>query len=232
MSKKPAKTQFSMLAEKSLHIQLKQWYAEPDDKLEVELDGYYIDIVRDDVLIEIQTRNFHAIKPKLTKLLDKYPVMLVHPIPYERWIVKLDSAGKKQLSRRKSPKRGRIEEVFKELLRIPHLVSHPNFTLDVLLVQDEEIRQDDGKGSWRRKGWSIADRRLLAVVEHIRFTSAKDFLSLLPESLPKPFTTAQLAKAVGISRSIAGKMAYTLRHMEAIEIVGKQGNAYLYAVSP
>jgi len=50
------------LNEKSLHADLKKWYTQPGDQLEVPLDGYYIDIVRDDMLIEIQTRNFSSIK--------------------------------------------------------------------------------------------------------------------------------------------------------------------------
>ncbi len=43
-----------------------------------------------------------------------------------------------------------------------------------------------------------------------------------------PFDTAQLANAMGIQRRFAQKVTYCLRHMQAIEIVGKQGNALLY----
>jgi len=32
---------------------LKQWYARPGDQLEVELDGFIVDIVRGEQLIEI-----------------------------------------------------------------------------------------------------------------------------------------------------------------------------------
>ena len=47
-----------LLNEKPLHASLKQWYARPGDRFEVAVDGFVIDIVRDDLLIEIQTRNF------------------------------------------------------------------------------------------------------------------------------------------------------------------------------
>ena len=57
-----------LLNEKALHASLKQWYARPGDQLEVAVDGFVIDIVRDDLLIEIQTRNFSSIKSKLTNL--------------------------------------------------------------------------------------------------------------------------------------------------------------------
>ena len=44
-----------LLNEKPLHASLKQWYARPGDRFEVAVGGFVIDIVRDDLLIEIQT---------------------------------------------------------------------------------------------------------------------------------------------------------------------------------
>jgi hypothetical protein len=34
---------------------LKKWYAQPGDRFEVPVDGFVIDIVRDDLLLDIQT---------------------------------------------------------------------------------------------------------------------------------------------------------------------------------
>lgn len=221
---------FGMLGEKSLHAELKRWYAQPDDRFEVKVDGYLIDIVHGEQLIEIQTRNFSAMKTKLTRLLSSHQVRVVYPIPAIRWIVKLDKD--KTQSRRKSPKRGRVEDVFREVLRIPHLIPHPNFTLDVLLVHDEEIRLNDGKGSWRRKGWSIFDRRLVDVMEQYRFDGIADWVNLLPTELPDEFTVRDVALGLGIKQPLAQKMVYSLRHMGAIEQIGKAGRAYLYAMSP
>ena len=98
--------------EKSLHLDLKAWYAEPADQFEVPMDGYIIDLVRGDLLVEIQTRNFVAIRPKLTKLITRHPVRLIYPIAQEKWVIKLASADSQPLSRRKSPKRGAVEHVF------------------------------------------------------------------------------------------------------------------------
>jgi len=61
------------------------------------------------------------------------------------------------LGRRRSPKKGSIFEVFKELVSIPSLIAKAGFSLEVLLIREEEFRCDDGKGSWRRKGKSICD---------------------------------------------------------------------------
>ena len=51
------------------------------------IDNFVIDIVRDDLLIEIQTRNLSAIKKKLTKLLLANRVRLVYPIARIKWIL-------------------------------------------------------------------------------------------------------------------------------------------------
>ena len=127
------------LNEMSLHSALKAWYKHPGDRLEVNIDGFVVDIIRADHLVEIQTRNFSAIKHKLIKLIDHHKVRLVHPIPREKWIIRVDSNGRKSIGRRKSPKRGRIEHLFTELVSFPDLVAHPNFSIEVLFTQEEEI---------------------------------------------------------------------------------------------
>ena len=164
--------------EKSLHAALKDWYAAPGDLTEQPVDGYVVDLVRGDELIEIQTRNFAAIKRKLSQLLKEHPVRLVHPIPTQKWIVRLERDGTTVRSRRRSPKRGSLLHVFDELVSIPTLVGNPRFSLEVLLVAVEETRCQDGRGSWRRRGWSIHDQILIGVERQHRFH--------VPEGLCEP----------------------------------------------
>ena len=57
--------QIGTLNENPLHAALKAWYARPGDRIEVPVDGFIVDIVRDDLLVEIQTGNFSAVKEKL-----------------------------------------------------------------------------------------------------------------------------------------------------------------------
>jgi hypothetical protein len=216
------------LGESSLHAAIKTWYARPGDRLEVSIDGYFIDIQRGDLLVEIQTRNFAQIKHKLVKLLGNHPVRLVHPIAQEKWIIRLPSPGSSTTRRRKSPRRGRVEHLFNELIRFPELVNEPNFSIEVLLTREEEVLANDGLGSWRRKGWSITDRKLVAVIDRIPLESRDDFTQLLPDELPNPFTVADLSAQIPLPRRLAQKMAYCLRRMEVISLVGKRGNAYLY----
>ncbi|UYN89568.1 MAG: hypothetical protein KIT08_10780 [Anaerolineales bacterium] len=221
-------THIGTLTEQSLHAGLKRWLAKPGDAFEQRVDGYQIDIVRGSLLIEIQTANFSALKTKLGRLLENHKVVLVHPIAQDKWIVRKNKRGK-QLSRRKSPKHGRIENLFDELLYIPHLAAHPNFSCMAVFTQQEEIWQDDGAGSWRRKHWSIADRRLLEVTGSHRFRNLKDYLRLLPRELQSPFTHKQMAQAMGIPIWQSTRLSYCMRKMGALENVGKQGQALLLA---
>jgi hypothetical protein len=221
-------TGIGLLRETSLHAALKIWYAKEGDYLEVPVDGYVIDIVREGLLIEIQTRSFSSLKSKLLQLTQAYPVRLVYPIAKEKWVVRVSLDGQTVLARRRSPKHGRLEHLFKELVRFPALIKEPNFSIEVLLTQEEEIWQDDGKGSWRRKGWSIADRRLLGVLDRVVFTLPDDFLALLPSGLPTPFTSLDLAQIHPLPRPLAQKMVYCLREMGVLQAVGKQAQARLY----
>ena len=216
------------LNEKPLHSALKTWYAQPADEFEVSLDGYVIDIVRDDLLIEIQTKSFSSMKRKLLKLTEDHKVRLVHPIAERKWIVRLDEDGMTRLSRRKSPKHGCVEDVFDELVSFPQLLIHPNFSLEVLLIHEEELRVHDQRRGWRRKGWVIQERRLIDVIDSHIYQMPSDMAVFTPDNLPIPFTTADLADITGRPRRLAQKMAYCLKGMGTIVPVGKQGNAVCY----
>ena len=216
------------LRERSLHAALKRWYALPRDRAEVPLGGYVIDLVRRGTLIEIQTRNFAKLARKLMRLVANHRVRLVLPIAQRKWIVTADAEGR-VLRRRASPKRGAYRDLFAEMMRIPHLVGHPNFTLEVLLVEVEELRCADGHGSWRRRGVSVVDTKLLQVCDRRRFRTAGDFARLLPHALEEPFTNRSLATAGNMPASLAGMMTYALRRIGAIELVGRRNRAYLFA---
>ncbi|HHW66629.1 hypothetical protein GND95_02575 [Defluviitalea raffinosedens] len=216
--------------EGSLHNQIKQWYAQKEDRLEVKVGRYIVDIVRQNQLIEIQTKNFSSIRSKIKNLIIDYPVRLVYPICEEKWIVTLGRDGE-VISRRKSPKKGKLLDCFNELIRCPEVMNEENFSLEILMIKAEEIRCFDGKGSWRRKGASIYDKILLDVSQSIVFESKDDFASFLPDHLPQPFTNKSLSKYLDISIPQARRMTYCLKKMKLIREVGKQGNTILYEIN-
>jgi hypothetical protein len=218
-----------VLGESSLHASLIAWYAQAGDLFEVPVDGYLIDILRGDLLIEVQTRRFAAIKSKLSHLLINQNVRLVYPLPYEKWIVRLPAEGKAAI-RRKSPLHGGFENLFRELIRFPQLIAHPNFSLEILRTREEECWREDGKGSWRRKGWSIADRRLLEVIDSLVLADPQDFLRFIPPDISASFTNQELALALKKPAKLAQKMTYCLKAMGVLEQTGRRGRSNLYTI--
>ncbi len=222
------KNTIGTLREQSLHAALKKWLAQPGDEFEQKVNTYHIDIVRGDTLIEIQTGSFSKIKKKLAKLLPEHKVLLVHPIPVTKWVVRM-TKRKKQVSRRRSPKRGRVEYVFDELIYMPEIANHPNFGLKVLLTEQEEIWRDDGLGSWRRKHWSVYNKVLLNVMDQADFHDPGDYLALIPKTFRDQFTNKELADALSLPIWASAHMSYCLRKMGLLEVVGKQGRSLLLA---
>ncbi len=215
------------LGESSLHAALKSWYMRPGDQAEARVDGYYIDLERGELLIEFQTRHFDSIRLKLANLLERHPLRLVYPVVKEKWIRRQSASGD-LMSRRKSPRHGTLVDIFSELMRIPHLLGHPHFTFEALLITCEDVWQDDKRGSWRRKYWSLVDRRLLNVEGSASFSTLSDYTALLPTTLSNPFTNTDLAAAISCRQSMAQHMTYTLSRAGELKKVGKKGRAILY----
>jgi hypothetical protein len=220
-------TNIGVLNEKPLHASLKEWYRIDGDEVEVPLEGFVVDLVRDGQLIEIQTRGFSSMRRKLDRLLDLYPTRVVYPVAAEKWIVKVAESGN-ETSRRRSPKRGIAADVCGELVSFPTLLSHPNFVLEVALIEEEEIRRPDAKKGWRRGGYVIEERRLVDVYETVEIDSPGALRDLIPQGLPNPFTTADLADGLGRSRHLAQEVAYCLRVSGAVETVGRDKRGILY----
>jgi hypothetical protein len=219
------------LNEKALHAQLKDSYAKPGDRLEVVVEGYVIDILRNGCLIEIQTGNFASIKSKVLDLTARHPLRLVYPIAYEKWILKLPQKAGDPETRRKSPKRGRISQIFNELVSFPEVLKEPNFSLEVLIIQEEEIRRYVGKKRWRNQGWVTEERRLIAILENHVFYGCEQLRDLIPSGLPLQFTSLDIAKAMGTSRRLAQKAAYCYQKTGIIQQVGKRGRSKLYTLN-
>jgi len=217
--------------EYTLHSAIKQWYSLPGDTFEVNVGGFVVDVVQGSLLVEIQTKNFSAAKRKLQRLVGDHKVRLVYPIAKQKWIVRVAQSGE-PLSRRKSPKKGRLVDLFHELVRLPDLIEHRNFSLEVLMIEEEEVRCNDGRGSWRRRGASIKDRKLISVTERVLFKDEKDFLRFLPEELPDPFTNKDLSTRAAVSVSLARRITYCLKKMGTIAEAGKRGRELLFHILP
>jgi hypothetical protein len=112
------------------------------------------------VLIEVQTNGFSSMKKKTTLLLELgHRVRIVHSIPIDKWILRVDADGT-VVSRRRSPKHSQPTDIFAELVSFPEFLVHPHLEVDVLLTIEEEYWRHTPGAAWRRKGWAIVERRL------------------------------------------------------------------------
>ena len=215
-----------VLREGPLHRELKALLAAPGDAFEVKVDGYVIDLVRaSGELVEIQTGGFSPLRAKLDALLDRHRIRIVHPIPAQRRILRVDEDGL-VLSERTSPKKPTAATIFEGLVSFPTLLEHPHLTVEVLLTKEDHVRKPEpvrGRRYLRDPG----ERRLTRVLQRIELRTPQDAAKLIPD-LDEPFTTKELAKAMRVPLPLAQKAAHCLRALDVLEPAGMRGRAPLH----
>ena len=222
-----------VLREGPLHAAVKDLLARPGDVAEVKYGRYVIDLVRaDGELVEVQTGGFSPLGPKLDALLDEHRMRIVHPVPAQRRIIRVDANGE-VLSSRRSPLKGEVWDVFDRLVSFPSLLAHPNLVVEVLLCAEDHIRAPEaGRSRSGRRRRDPGERRLTEVVGSEVLASPADCAALLPDALrAEPFTTRELATAVGCRMILAQRIAYCLRGMEVLADAGKRGRAPLHVIA-
>ena len=110
--------------ETSLHRDLKKLYAGDVAQTEVRLGAYRIDAIVGDTLFEIQHGALGAIRDKIRRLVVTHDVVVVKPIVARKTLVKFDAGGTRELSRRASPKRGTLLDIFAELVYFTRAFPH------------------------------------------------------------------------------------------------------------
>lgn len=219
-----------MLREGPLHGALKAWAAGPGDRLEVGVGGFVIDVVRaDGELVEVQTGSFSPLGPKLDALLDAHRMRIVHPVAAERRIVRLDADGA-VLHARRSPLRGSALDVFDRLVAFPSLLGHPHLVVEVVLCREDHVRQAaPGRSRSGRRRRDPGERRLVEVLASMELAGPADVAALLPAALgAAPFSTRELAVALGRPVGLAQRAAYCLRALGVLEDAGRRGSAPLH----
>lgn len=235
---------FSTLNESKLHNSLKILYQELyEGQTEVEQDGHVYDIVtKDGNIIEIQTKNLAKLLPKILDTIEKgHNVKLVHTIPLRTRIELKDEEGK-IISNRKSPKKGCIYDLFKELTGIYILMANPHFSLEVVEIKmteervrtTEAVQSKNGRRRFRRN-WLKTGKRLDTITNTRKFSRPEDYLKLLPP-LPETFCAKDLKEAIDKlpdipKRSVnAHLILWVLSHAGLIEQVEMNARSKFYMV--
>jgi len=214
--------------ESSLHRQLKLSYAGSDGRTEVELSGFVADAVGPDgERVEIQLGSFSPLKKKARELAAHGTMKIVCPVIVAKRLEFFDSQGG-ALGSRKSNRSGKIWDLFKALVYAADLPLVPGLEIELALVEVAEMRVRDGKGSWRRRGVSVGDRRLLEIRERILLKRPCDYVRFIPFAKKEEFTSIELSEKAGIRPELARKTLYVLVGIGIVEKTGKRGNANLF----
>ncbi len=216
--------------ETSLHQQLKRIYADDVSNTEVVIGRYRIDAIRDDELIEVQCASLSAIRDKCNNLLTRHRLRVVKPVIVRTRISKMKRAGGPVVSRRMSPKRGSLIDVFEELIYFTNVFPHPNLTIEVPLVEIEQFRipEKTRRRRWQ-KDYKVHDVRLETIGCCHELKVPRDLLGLINSAADQGrFNTADLAVAIDRSREVAQKIAYVLRKTGAIDAAGRNRSGVIY----
>lgn len=219
------------LGEKTVHSVLKKYYSPDPINHEIKVGGFVADICTGHDIIEIQTRSFDKLRRKLEIFLSYYPVTIVYPIPYTKWIRWVNPETGEISAPRKSPKTGTPYSVFPELYKIKNFLTVPNLSLTIVMVNIEEYRFLDGWSTDRKKGSSRCDRIPTELIEEIHIRTTEEYHRLIPESLPDSFTTKDFRKSSCLSTGASQTALNILNYLGCIERVGKKGRAFLYTRS-
>ena len=217
------------LSEKSVHSVLKFYYA-PDEKYhEVKVGTHLADTCVDGEIHEIQTRQFYKLNDKLEEFLNTFgmEVTIVYPVSMENTIIWIDpeTGEVKKSKTTKTPKK--IYKVFRELYGIRNYLDHPNLHLTIAELVTEDYRLLDGYGKEKKKRATKTDKVPTAFCEEIHFERIKDAVSLLPNTLPKEFTTADFGHETGL-KSADCSVGLLLLYRLGVLDREKAGRAYLY----
>lgn len=216
------------LSEKTIHAVIKHYLCSDTSYHEIKVNNYYADIFVDNSVIEIQSRNFDKLRNKLDLFLTMYPVTVVYPIPYEKWLRWINDETGEISPPRKSPKKGTPYMIFQELYRIKTYLTNDNLRLKILLINVEEYRYLNGWSKDKKKGSKRCDGLPLELIDEITITNIKEFDKLIPKNLPDEFTTKDFKKASGLSVRGATTAVHVLHYIGSIKRIGKERNAYIY----
>jgi hypothetical protein len=233
-------------SESALHKTLKNLYAlEQGYRTEVECDGKIYDILDPQGnVIEIQTKNVSKLLEKATSALKNgRKVKIVYPVVVEKHIELYGEDGNR-ISKRKSPAKGSIYDIFPELTGLFSVLLNKNFSLDILEVTmterrirtQEPVQSANGKRRFC-KNWNKTDKILDNILASYTFSKAADYTALIPLQCLPVFSAKELAAALKTDKSLPASaatrayiMIWVLKKMNLITQQEIKNRSHYYSV--
>ena len=83
-----------------------------------------------------------ALRAKCVRSRNVFLLSWCIPFP-SQILLRLRDPETGELTRRRSPKRGAMVHILRELVYIPELLNHPNFAVEAVLTEEEELQTYD-----------------------------------------------------------------------------------------
>lgn len=219
------------LSEKMLHSVLKNYYEPYTENHEIKVGGYVADIVGENGIIEIQTRQFNNLRKKLNAFLEVCDVTIVFPIAKVKWLYWIDLETGETNKKRKSPREGTPSDIFFELYKIKSFLKNPRLKFCICVLEIDEYRYLNGWSKDKKKGSSRCERIPVDIFEEIYINDLQDYKKLIPCELAEQFSSKDFSKKSKLSLSHTQTALNILYFLEIVNRVGKKGNSYIYEVN-
>ena len=219
------------LGEKKLHRTMK-YYFEPDESFhEIEFLGSVADIKNEEGIIEIQTRSFNKLVPKLERFLPDNNVTVIYPIIEEKTICRINTDTGESLPPKKSPKKGKASDALAEIAQIRRFIPSDNLRIKLVFVDAVETRMLNGTRRVGRRKTQKIDCIPTAINSIIELYMPRDFLSLIPDNLPEKFTAAEFEKTTQLRRIKSHNSLMLLTELGVVTREKCGGRAYIYMIN-
>lgn len=214
--------------EKTVHQFLKYYICSDPTFHEIKIGSHIVDVFQDNHIYEIQTQGFDKMRKKLDYLLNLYPVTIVYPIMIDKTIYKVDSDG--VLSNgRKSPKKISSLSIGFELYKIKDYLLNNNLSFKLVLMKGDEF-QTTRIDKYKRIKSTRIDQYPHEILNVVEINSKCDFSKLIPDDLGL-FKAKDFGKISKLSGRKLSSALLAFRHLGVIELVNKDGKAYVYKKS-
>jgi len=216
------------LSEKTLHKILKL-YVEPDiTKHEVKYLGSVADVKNGEGVIEVQTRNYDKLAPKIKKFLAQAPVRVICPLAEEKWLSWIDEKTGEISDKRKSPKKEGIYDALKLLHGIRSVITDPRLTVTVVYMRVDEYKNLNGWDVTGKRGATRLERIPTALLHTEDITSVEYYKELIPDNLGEEFLAKDFCRAIKRTSRYSYYILKLLVAAGALRESGMRGRAVVY----
>lgn len=224
---KPLET-IGVQKEKILHKIIKYYLTTNEDNHEIKIGKMYIDVMIDNKIYEIQTRQFNSLRHKLDVLLDNYDITIIYPTFRNKYIYLLNEYGE-LIKESKSPKKGTPFQLLVEQYKISQYLKHPNLHFKVLYFDIDEYREIAPKKHFKQQGYVRLKQVPKVLVKEYDFMNKDDYKKIFEEyDFTNNFTVLEFSKKFKLSYNKASQAIRSLKELGVIEVIYKQGKANIW----